>query len=423
MTLQMASLRPIIYNLHRLIERCASPSPTGVDRVDLRHALHIIKQASERQLFFIYQRKNVAYHYPLHQAQALLANIEQRWVYGEEKPPYVIRSKASTITNWPKNRLKQATKQLLPTELKNYFKNNPSKPIYMHGGHGTIHHLDLHQQIKQQLQADLVFYLHDLIPIDFPEYTQSPNAKLTHQRRLRTMAETGSLILANSEDSKQRFLSYCAQQNLPKPPVHTLLIGVEPSMLKAANEAKLSLPDRFRRKLDRPYFITIGTIEARKNHLLLLQIWRQLAAELGDNCPQLVILGKRGWNIEGTIHLLDKCPALQNNHIVEINDATDQNMTALLQHACALLFPSFAEGWGMPLAESLTLGTNALCSDIPALRECGQNQAIYLDTLDGLGWKQAILEVLSSPLSKPNYQPDLWHTHLANLDRLLLSLE
>lgn len=419
----MARLRPIIYNLHRLIERCASPSPTGVDRVDLRHALHIINQADKRQLFFIYQRKNVAYHYPLEQARALLTNIEQRWIFGEQQQPYFVRSKTAAIANWPRTRLRQATQQLLPVELTSCFKDHTHRPIYMHGGHGTIHHIDLHRQIKQRLQADLVFYLHDLIPIVFPEYTQNPNARSIHQRRLQTMAETGTLILANSEDSKQRFLAYCAEHQLPQPPVHTLLIGVEASMLKAATELALPMPTRIQQKIDRPYFITIGTIEARKNHLLLLQIWRQLAEELKDNCPQLVIVGKRGWNIEGTLHLLDKCPALQNNHIVEINDATDQDMIALIQHARALLFPSFAEGWGMPLAEALTLGTPAICSAIPALRECGQNQAIYLDPLDGSGWKQTIISFLSETPDKPHYRPDQWQTHLLALDRLLLNLE
>jgi glycosyltransferase involved in cell wall biosynthesis len=99
-------------------------------------------------------------------------------------------------------------------------------------------------------------------------------------------------------------------------------------------------------------------------------------------------------------------------------------MLSLIQNTQALLFPSFAEGWGMPLAEALTLNTAAICSDLPALRECGRTHSIYLNPLDGLAWKAAILNALNTkPQLKSPYLPDRWEDHLNKLDELLISLE
>jgi glycosyltransferase involved in cell wall biosynthesis len=54
--------------------------------------------------------------------------------------------------------------------------------------------------------------------------------------------------------------------------------------------------------------------------------------------------------------------------------------------------PSFAEGYGMPVAEALSVGTPVICSDIAALREVGGLVPDYLDPLDGPGWRAAILD-------------------------------
>ncbi len=420
----MPALRPLIYNLTRLIHRCPSPSPTGVDRVDLRHARYVLEQAGQRDLLFVFQRQNVLYPVALPPARQLIENIEQRWLHAAKLPPAMRASQWQFVRHWPGMRWQQSQNKLITAPVKQALQHNSQKPVYLHSGHGTIHHLELHQQIQSELQADLVFYLHDLIPIDFPEYTNNPKALQMHQRRMQTMATTGSLILANSEDSRRRFLAYCAAEHLPQPPVHVLLIGVEDQIIQAATQTRQPLPARLHAALQNtPFFITIGTIEPRKNHILLLHLWRQLAAELGEACPKLVILGKRGWKIDNLVHLLEKSPGLRR-HVLEVNDASDQDMIALLQHARALLFPSFAEGWGMPLAEALTLGTPAICADIPALRECGREHALYLDPLDGLSWKQAILAHLkqADPTTEP-YPPDQWTDHVHTLDQFIRQLD
>jgi glycosyltransferase involved in cell wall biosynthesis len=63
-----------------------------------------------------------------------------------------------------------------------------------------------------------------------------------------------------------------------------------------------------------------------------------------------------------------------------------------VEGACALLYPSFAEGYGLPVAEALALGVPVLCSDLPELREIGHEVPEYLDPCDERAWRRAILD-------------------------------
>jgi hypothetical protein len=178
--------------------------------------------------------------------------------------------------------------------------------------------------------------------------------------------------------------------------------------------------------IERPYFVYVSTIEARKNHLLLLNLWRQLAGELGVRAPKLVLVGQRGWETENVVDMLERCPALRGL-VIEHNQMPDAEMVQLVKGACALLLPSFAEGFGFPLIEALELGVPALCSDIPALRETGETVPEFLDPLDGPGWRRAILDY-AAPVSPrreaqlerlTHWDPPRWDRHFAIVDRFV----
>ena len=102
---------------------------------------------------------------------------------------------------------------------------------------------------------------------------------------------------------------------------------------------------------ERPYFVYVSTIEARKNHLLLLNLWRRLGGEFGDRAPLLVLVGQRGWETENVVDMLERCPALRGL-VIEHNTLPDAAMVPLLKGARAVLLPSFAEGFGFPVVEA-----------------------------------------------------------------------
>ena len=158
----------------------------------------------------------------------------------------------------------------------------------------------------------------------------------------------------------------------------------------------------------------------------MLNLWRQLAADLGGTAPLLVLIGQRGWETENVVDMLERCPGLRGT-VIEHNTLPDSEMVRLLKGARALLLPSFAEGFGFPLIEAFGVGVPALCSDIPALRETGGAVPEYLDPLDGPGWRTAILDYAApdSPRRAAQlerlhgWRPPTWPEHFANVDRLI----
>jgi len=136
------------------------------------------------------------------------------------------------------------------------------------------------------------------------------------------------------------------------------------------------------------YFLAVATIEPRKNHMLLIQIWRALI-QRGGPTPKLLLVGRRGWESEQTFRELDLAPDLRQ-HVIEIPRLSSLHLRLLMKNARAVLMPSFAEGYGIPIVEALSLGTPVICSDLPVFRNVSQNKALFRSPIDGTGWLTAI---------------------------------
>ncbi len=259
--------------------------------------------------------------------------------------------------------------------------------------------------------------IHDLIPIEFPEYAL-PGQDQKHRRRMETAAALADAVIVNSAVTRDAFQPYLARAGRA-PPVVVAPFGVD---LPAR-------PPADRPPVQPPYFVCVSTIEARKNHLLLLNLWRRLVDELGDATPRLVLVGQRGWETENAIDMLERCPALRGV-VSERNNLPDAEVAGLLAEAQALLLPSFAEGFGFPLVEALALGVPVICSNLAALRETGGAVPEYLDPLDGLGWRAAVIDysLPASPrraaqLSRLTaWRPPSWEDHFASVEALIAEI-
>jgi len=180
---------------------------------------------------------------------------------------------------------------------------------------------------------------------------------------------------------------------------------------------------------NRPYFVVLGTIEPRKNHLLLLNLWTRLASMMPAP-PRLLVIGHRGWENEQVIDMLERSRRLRGL-VEEHSGLSDAQVGALLCGARALLLPSFAEGFGLPLAEALASGIPAICSDIPVFRELGRDAPEYLDPLDLQNWSKAVVDY-SHPDSPRRaaqmerltcWQAPSWSDHFSTVEQLLIELE
>jgi glycosyltransferase involved in cell wall biosynthesis len=260
-----------------------------------------------------------------------------------------------------------------------------------------------------------IYMIHDLIPITHPEFCREGEAA-RHTERVRNMVVSATGIIGNSNDTLDALRAFAHREGLPLPTLLASPLGTD------LPQGGSSLPT----VVDPPFFLTLGTIEGRKNHLLLLQIWSRLVAARGANTPRLIIVGQRGWQSEEAIKLLD-CDEALRGVVDEVGRCSDLQLQAYFRGARALLFPSFAEGYGLPLVEALASGTPVIASDITVFHEIGKGVPDYLHPSDGIGWQTAILAYseehsparIAQLKRMETYKFPTWEDHFAKVDSLM----
>jgi glycosyltransferase involved in cell wall biosynthesis len=141
-----------------------------------------------------------------------------------------------------------------------------------------------------------------------------------------------------------------------------------------------------------PAFLMVGTIEPRKGHRVALDAFDRLWAQ-GVNA-RLVIVGRRGWFEEAIVDAITTHPEF-GRRLFWFNDADDGELSYLYDHVRALILPSYAEGFGLPIVEAAQRGRPVICSDIPVFREVGRDGALYFRVNDPEALAQTIAEFLS----------------------------
>lgn len=259
-----------------------------------------------------------------------------------------------------------------------------------------------------------IYCIYDIIPITHPQFCRAGEA-IRHAERMRGALSVASGILTISRESERLLAQFAGEQGLPMPPTLAVPLGI--SIRRPSN----SYPP-----IAKPYFVMIGTIEGRKNYALALRIWEELAVRLGPDTPHLVIIGARGWAAEDVFAALDHSADLRR-HVIERNHCSDDELTAYLTHACALLFPSFAEGQGLPLSEALAMGTPVIASNLAVFRETAEDIVDYLDPNDVPGWVELLLQYLAPNSGKraaqverlTHFKAPSWEQHFAEVEAWL----
>lgn len=281
-------------------------------------------------------------------------------------------------------------------------------------GHSGLHQPAYARQLRAQGLRP-VFMVHDLIPITHHEYCRAGERE-RHMQRMDTVLDTAAGVVTNSQSTLDELARYAQQRGKPMPPAQCAQLAPGLPHLTPGP-----------RPIAEPYFVVLGTIEPRKNHWMLLQVWRRLVERLGpEAAPRLVVIGQRGWECENVVDLLERCEPLRGV-VIEQASCTDAGLTTWLHHAQALLFPSFVEGYGLPLVEALMLGTPVIASDLAVFRELAGDIPDFVDPLDGPGWMDHIERYAApeSPLRAAQlarmvgYAPPTWASHFAAVDALL----
>jgi glycosyltransferase involved in cell wall biosynthesis len=164
------------------------------------------------------------------------------------------------------------------------------------------------------------------------------------------------------------------------------------------------------------YVLYVSTIEARKNHRILYHIYHILCSEgYGDILPNLVFVGRIGWGVDDLLREISLDPVLSGK-IKIIDKINDSELIWLYKNAMFCVYPSYYEGWGLPVAEALSHGKVVVVSDNSSLPEVGGDCAIYLNAFDTIAWRNMILRLVQDSVYRKalednirmNYQSKKW---------------
>lgn len=385
----MAEPRDILLDVSRLVWRAwRGGLPTGIDRVCLAYVDHF----RHRSRAVIQYRGGFHVLLPKHSDRLFDILLNRR-------------------DQFRSNFLRLAPAALLSAE------RGPQTPgqLYLNIGHTGLDSERLQAWVARS-GVRAVYFVHDLIPLLHPEYCRAGEHP-KHERRMTNALVSASGFIGNSQATLDDLSRFAHQRDLPVAPGLAAWIAGSP------------VPKQVQTKtFDRPHFIAVSTIEGRKNHSLLLHVWQRLARELGDATPLLVLVGQRGWEASHAIAMLDRAVEIRP-HVIELSRCGDEEMAALITGARALLMPSFAEGFGLPVAEALELGTPVIASDLAVFREFAGDIPTYLDPLDGPAWQRTIVDFLGDGSERQrqlrsiaSFRAPTWADHFRALDAWLESL-
>jgi capsular polysaccharide biosynthesis protein/glycosyltransferase involved in cell wall biosynthesis len=229
------------------------------------------------------------------------------------------------------------------------------------------------QQLKDK-GLTVGFFVHDILPISRPEYFQA-NAGAALAKPLVEAVELADFLITSSNHNKEALAAYRSEQRLGPIPTHVVPLGhVLPKSSGGSPDAGADLAAL----IGSDFVLCVGTIETRKNPSYLLNIWKLMVDAGRDAIPTLVFAGRKGWLVEDFLEQLKACDYL-DGRILLLHDLGDQALDLLYRHCLLTMFPSFEEGWGLPVGESLSHGKVCLASGAGGIPEVGGPFVDYLD--------------------------------------------
>ena len=227
--------------------------------------------------------------------------------------------------------------------------------------------------------ASIGVVMYDLLPVIRPEFFKA-NVKQPFVTSLKVALEQGDYFIAISNAVRDQLRDYARanvpQRQQPDAAFLSFRLGSTLDMASRAGVVRGEVRTAFSSESQTGPYLTVGTIEPRKNHVVLLDAFEHVWREHPH--ARLAIVGREGWLCEALIERIRRHPQYQRS-LFMFNDLTDLELDFCYQHAKAFLFPSHAEGFGLPVVEALQHGLPVLASDIPIHREVGQQFCTYFN--------------------------------------------
>jgi glycosyltransferase involved in cell wall biosynthesis len=236
---------------------------------------------------------------------------------------------------------------------------------------GVPHYMKNIAAAKRRYGIRFAVLIHDLIPIDNAGFVEQHHA-VEFGNWLREAVAVADVMLTVSKYSRDGLIELAARAGWSLPRVEVVQPGSGLSVRPLAGiQRATTLPER--------YVLFVSTIEIRKNHRLLVRVWRRLLERHGaDVVPALVFAGQIGWLVDDLLAELAASDYLDGK-IVPMSGLSDAALRQAYRSCLFTVFPSLCEGWGLPVAESLAHGKFCVASNRTSIPEVGGNLIDYFD--------------------------------------------
>jgi glycosyltransferase involved in cell wall biosynthesis len=393
----------LLFDITLLVTRPWLGQPSGIDRVELAHAKYWRQLPQEDVVFVCRNAWNRMAAIPDFLARALLEEADTHIASGMTGYRIRLRARTGLI-------MAALFFGLGRTALFSTLRCRPDS-VFLTVSNANLHHHSALADLNSH-GCRIVPLVHDIIPLTHPQYVPEIEHRL-HKKRIAALARFSDAGIIVSQAALDELKQYALDNAINLPPMTVAHPGLD--LPTADGGHGIDTAD--------PYFLILGTVEPRKNHIMLLNIWQEICNH--PNAPRLIIIGR-----------LSKRPhpatlSLERNDFrgrVEYRGRlNDREVAALLKGASALLFPSIIEGFGIPLAEAFAAGIPAIVSDIPAFREHGCGVPEFIDPLDGPTWKRTILDYADPQSLKraaqisrmQHWTAPSWQSHFTIVEKML----
>lgn len=267
-----------------------------------------------------------------------------------------------------------------PIQTAQFFDGPKKGDLYVLLGHNwSTPGIDTLAQAFRSAGGKAVQVIHDVIPAIAPDFFPAKAAK-NFKEYLDRCSNTFDAFITVSEHTRKDLLSYFGRQvNATSIKVLRLAHAFGDTARNAPYQP--TCPPNLTALTDKPFVVSVGTIEPRKNHTALIRVWSRLHHELRELTPTLVIAGKLGWKTDAFTQEI--AAAIQQGvPIMHITSADDKDLHFLYAQCLFSIYPSQYEGWGLPVGESLWLGRPCLASNASSIPEIADKGVAYFDPLD-----------------------------------------
>lgn len=238
-------------------------------------------------------------------------------------------------------------------------------------------------------------YIYDIIPVTHPQFSHQ-NTVFYFMNYLGAHLQYADYIMVSAQSTLDEVYALMDQLGLPRKPGCVTWLGSDYTHTidaKTANEVRAQEireqgaidetkaagmtttvnPEIEAAALSGPFVLMVGTIEPRKNHRLILDAFDQ---GLFADDVHLIFAGRVGWNVEEFKKRIDSHKEL-GKKLFHIDNATDVDIEFLYEKALCLAFPSYIEGFGLPIIEAIEHGTPVIAGDCKVSREVGREFCEY----------------------------------------------